>query len=251
VNPSTELLAAGAEVLVPAVTWPTQIWSLMMAGLRVRFVDIDPRTLNVDLKDLEQKVGPRTRAISLVHLMGNPNDMTAVADALKNHELIEDYAFHAIRYETRPVRARDGQDVEGLHQVWIWLDNPKQLNAYTTLMVKETILAFQRASVSGDSLRLMATFDSGDLGRPRGLSMVAAVRAPKICGRTSRAGQALASIAVVHSGLSRLVFSGLGRFFIPFHLTFVGFTQTDTRGLPPRGVNTTLCRRSSMKPSTQ
>src|SRR3989304_5222815 len=88
-------------------------------------------------------------------------------------------------------------------------------------------VAFQRASVSGDSLRLMATFDSGDFGRPRGLSMAAAVRAPKISGRTSRAGRALASIAVVHSGLSRLVFSGLGRFFIPFHLAFVGFTQTD------------------------
>ena len=88
VNPSTELLAAGAEVLVPAVTWPTQIWSLMMAGLRVRFVDIDPRTLNVDLKDLEQKVGPRTRAISLVHLMGNPNDMTAVAEICRRRSLL-------------------------------------------------------------------------------------------------------------------------------------------------------------------
>src|SRR6266446_9407982 len=112
-------------------------------------------------------------------------------------------------------------------------------------------VAFQRASVSGDSLRLMATFESGDLGRPRGLSIAAAVRVPKIFGRTSRAGRALASIALVHSGLLRLVFSGLDRFFISLHLTFVSFAQTDDRGFPSRGVNTTLWRRSSMKPSTQ
>src|SRR3989338_1174781 len=85
------------------------------------------------------------------------------------------------------------------------------------------------------SLRLIATFESGDLGRPRGLSMAAAARAPKIFGRTSRAGRALASIALVHSGLSRLIFSGLGRFFIPFHLAFVGFTQTDDPGFAAAG----------------
>ncbi len=88
-------------------------------------------------------------------------------------------------------------------------------------------VAFQRASVSGDNLRLIATFDSGDLGRPRGLSMAAAVRAPKIFGRTAFAGRALAIISMVHSGLSRLVFSGLGRIFIPFYLSFVRFAQTD------------------------
>src|SRR3990172_1923137 len=96
-------------------------------------------------------------------------------------------------------------------------------------------VAFQRASVSGDSLRLMATFESGDLGRPRGLSMAAAVRVPKIFGRTSRAGRALASIAFVHSGLSRLDFSGFDLFFISLHLTLVGFAQTDDTRLSVTG----------------
>ena len=88
-------------------------------------------------------------------------------------------------------------------------------------------VAFHRASVSGDNLRLIATFDSGDLGRPRGLSMVAAVRAPKILGKTSFAGRASAIISMVHSGLSRKAFLDLGRFFISLHLSFIGFTQTD------------------------
>src|SRR3990172_2879600 len=96
-------------------------------------------------------------------------------------------------------------------------------------------VAFHRASVSGDNLRLIATFDSGDLGRPRGFSMAAAVRAPKIFGRTSFAGRALAIISRVHSGLSRLGFSDLGRFFISLHLSLICFTQTDDPRFSPAG----------------
>ncbi len=62
---------------------------------------------------------------------------------LINHELVPDYRFTAIRYEQRPVHDRAGQPVEGLHQVWIWLDNEAQLNSYTTEAVKEIILAFR------------------------------------------------------------------------------------------------------------
>jgi CDP-6-deoxy-D-xylo-4-hexulose-3-dehydrase len=88
VNPADARLRPGDEVLVPSVTWPTQIWSSMMAGLRPRFVDTDIRTLNVDLDDLEAKIGPDTRAISLVHLMGNPCDMARVLDICARHDLV-------------------------------------------------------------------------------------------------------------------------------------------------------------------
>jgi len=88
VNPQAKLMEPGDEILVPSVTWPTQIWSPMMAGLKVRLVDTDPRTLNVDLDDLESKIGPKTRAISLVHLMGNPCDMDRVMALCHKHNLI-------------------------------------------------------------------------------------------------------------------------------------------------------------------
>lgn len=81
-------LAGGDEILVPAVTWPTQLWSLLMAGYTTRLVDVDPVTLNVDLEDLEAKIGPNTRGISLVHLMGNPVNMDAVLDICHRHNLI-------------------------------------------------------------------------------------------------------------------------------------------------------------------
>ena len=65
---------------------------------------------------------------------------------LANHELVPGYEFRHIRYEERPVKDRKGAPVEGLHQIWISLDNEKQLNSYTTEALKELILAFRRAS---------------------------------------------------------------------------------------------------------
>jgi 6-oxocyclohex-1-ene-carbonyl-CoA hydrolase len=65
--------------------------------------------------------------------------------ALHNHDLAE-VSFRHIRYENRPARTVDGKLAEGLHNVWITLDNERELNAYTTEMVKEVILAFRKAS---------------------------------------------------------------------------------------------------------
>jgi len=65
---------------------------------------------------------------------------------LKNHNLIETFEPQGIRYEPRPVHDRSGEPVSGLHTVWITLDNPQELNSYTTDTIKEVILAFRQAS---------------------------------------------------------------------------------------------------------
>ncbi len=67
-------------------------------------------------------------------------------EQLVTHELVPEFECQHIRYEEKPVRGRDGKPVEGLHNVWISLDNEKQLNSYTTAAVKEVILAMRRAS---------------------------------------------------------------------------------------------------------
>ncbi|MHC4161697.1 MAG: 6-oxocyclohex-1-ene-1-carbonyl-CoA hydratase [Planctomycetota bacterium] len=69
---------------------------------------------------------------------------------LKNHELVTNYEFRHIHYERRPLVQPTGEAVEGLYNAWIVMDNPEQLNSYTTEMVKEVILAFRRASVERD-----------------------------------------------------------------------------------------------------
>lgn len=87
-NPLKPLLKEGDEVLIPVLTWPTQIWSAMMASLRVRLVDVSPDSLNVDLADLESKITPSTRAIFLVHLMGNPCEMDRISAIAGAHDLL-------------------------------------------------------------------------------------------------------------------------------------------------------------------
>ncbi len=77
--------------------------------------------------------------------------------AMKSHELDPEFRFRSIRYEERPVLGRDGTPVAGLHQTWIWLDNEKQLNSYTTDAVKEIILAFRRASMDRRSVAVVFT----------------------------------------------------------------------------------------------
>ena len=69
---------------------------------------------------------------------------------MKNHNLF-DPAFGGkppcVRYERRPALKPDGSVTEGLFNAWIWLDNPKQFNSYTTGMVKDVIMAFRQASM--------------------------------------------------------------------------------------------------------
>ena len=67
-------------------------------------------------------------------------------EKMANHNLVEDSPAREILVERKPVRDNAGNPVEGLYNVWITLNNPKQYNSYTTAMVKEVILAVRAAS---------------------------------------------------------------------------------------------------------
>ena len=64
---------------------------------------------------------------------------------MKNHNLVGTLSPREILVERRPVRDRSGAPVQGLHNVWITLNNPEELNSYTTEMIKEIILALREA----------------------------------------------------------------------------------------------------------
>ena len=75
-----------------------------------------------------------------------------------DHDLVENHEFNGqVRYELKPVKAPDGSIAEGLYQAWIILDNPSQLNSYTTQMVKDVILGFRRASAARDVVAVVFT----------------------------------------------------------------------------------------------
>ena len=65
---------------------------------------------------------------------------------MHDHNLVESFSKRFILVEQRPVKDRSGATVEGLHNVWVTLNNPSELNSYTTDMVKEIILALRAAS---------------------------------------------------------------------------------------------------------
>ena len=85
-------LKAGDEVIVPAVSWSTTFYPLSQYGLKLKFVDVDRETLNYDLTALKSAIGPETRLIMAVNLLGNPNDFTAIRKMIegRNIDLIED-----------------------------------------------------------------------------------------------------------------------------------------------------------------
>ncbi len=66
--------------------------------------------------------------------------------SLKSHDLTADPTFTTVDYELKPCLDSQGRPVAGLHNAWIVLNNPQQLNSYTTETVKEVILAFRMAS---------------------------------------------------------------------------------------------------------
>jgi 6-oxo-cyclohex-1-ene-carbonyl-CoA hydrolase len=65
---------------------------------------------------------------------------------MKSHNLVENPPQSSILVERRPARTRDGSFADGVHNVWITLNNPAEMNAYTTEMIKEIILAVREAS---------------------------------------------------------------------------------------------------------
>ena len=58
------------EVIVPTLTWVSDISSVLHCSMRPVFVDIDPRTLGMDLGEVLQKITPATRAVFITHVLG-------------------------------------------------------------------------------------------------------------------------------------------------------------------------------------
>lgn len=106
-NPALEdRLRPGDEVITPAVTWATTVWPIINVGLVPVLVDVDPTTFNLIPDEVERAIAPRTRAILLVHLLGNPCPMAEIMDIARWRGLlvIEDACeAHGAEYQGRKV----------------------------------------------------------------------------------------------------------------------------------------------------
>lgn len=89
-----EGIGAGDEVITTAFTFIATAEAICYVGAKPVFVDIDPRSFNIDPDAIEQAITPKTKAVMPVHLFGQPADMSRIRAICErnNLKLIEDCA---------------------------------------------------------------------------------------------------------------------------------------------------------------
>jgi dTDP-4-amino-4,6-dideoxygalactose transaminase len=99
-------LGPGDEAIVPPFTFISSAWGIAYVGAKPVFADIDEATFNLDPAAVEAAITPRTRALVIVHLFGQPARMDELMAIAERHGLfvIEDCAQAVgAQYRGRPV----------------------------------------------------------------------------------------------------------------------------------------------------
>lgn len=78
----------GDEIIVPAVSWSTTYFPLNLYRLKLKFVDISLDSLNLDVDKLEEAIGPNTKCIYAVNLLGSSNNFDKLNKICLKHNLI-------------------------------------------------------------------------------------------------------------------------------------------------------------------
>ena len=93
-------LKPGDEVICPTNTFAATAMAAHYTGATVRFTDIDPDTMNLDISSVSRLLNKRTKAIMVVHMYGNPVDMDALEQL--GIPIIEDAAHaHGAQFKGR------------------------------------------------------------------------------------------------------------------------------------------------------
>lgn len=99
-------VGAGDELICPSMTYWASCTAALGLGAAVNFADILPETLCIDPQDIEHRIGPRTKAIMVVHYCGYPCDMAPIMKLARKHnvKVIEDVSHaHGALYKGRKV----------------------------------------------------------------------------------------------------------------------------------------------------
>jgi len=92
-------IKGGDEVITTPYTFISTSNSCIYVGAKPVFVDIDPKTYNIDVDKIEEKITEKTKAIIPVHVWGNPCNMEKIVEIAQKHnlKLVEDcsHAFGA------------------------------------------------------------------------------------------------------------------------------------------------------------
>lgn len=79
---------AGDEVILPSFTFSSTATAFVLGGAKLVFVDIEPKTMNMDVECVRRAITPQTKCICVVHYAGVAPDMDAIMALAKEHNLI-------------------------------------------------------------------------------------------------------------------------------------------------------------------
>ena len=117
----------GDEVLATALTCTASNFPILANNLKIKWVDVDPTTLNMDLDDLERKITAKTKAIILVHWGGYPNDLDRIKQI--QEKSLKLYGF-------KPAVIEDGAHSFGSKYKGKYLGNHGNMVMYSTQAIK-------------------------------------------------------------------------------------------------------------------
>jgi len=80
-------LERGDEVIVPSISWATTYYPLQQLGLKLKFLDVELDTLNMDISRLEEALTPKSRMVVAVSVLGNPCALDILRTFCDKHEL--------------------------------------------------------------------------------------------------------------------------------------------------------------------
>jgi dTDP-4-amino-4,6-dideoxygalactose transaminase len=120
-------LHEGDEILATPLTCTASNWPILANGLKIKWVDIDEKTLNMDLDDLERKITPKTKAIIAVHWGGYPLDLDRLKEIQQKSQKL--YGF-------KPVIIEDGAHSFGSEYKGKKLGNHGNIVMYSLQAIK-------------------------------------------------------------------------------------------------------------------
>ncbi len=78
----------GDQAIIQSLCWPTSLWPLVQTGLKINFVDVDPKTLNVKADEVIKKVNKKTKVILIINVLGLSTDIQKIRNFCNKKRII-------------------------------------------------------------------------------------------------------------------------------------------------------------------